>query len=97
MSQDTPTSAEELSLPGGDFRLFVQKLGYQALLSMGILENPITKTKQVNLPQAQVVIDDLSMLVEKTVGNLEDEEKDHIDRILDNLKRQYVELAQQPG
>ena len=30
---DAPRAADELPLPGGDFRLFVQKLGYQALIT----------------------------------------------------------------
>ena len=47
MSDET-RRAEELPLPGGEFRLFVTRLSFQGLLSCGLLENPVTGTKQVN-------------------------------------------------
>jgi len=96
----TPTSetagrkAEDLPLPGGDFRLFIQKLGYQALIGMGVLENPLTKTKNANLDQARMVIDDLLMLRDRTRGNLQDDEEEHLERVVGDLQRHFVELSQ---
>ena len=52
-SQERETStAEQIPLPGGNFRLFVQKLGYQSLISMGLIENPLTRTRDQNQIQS---------------------------------------------
>ena len=78
--------ADELPLPGGDFRLFVQRLAYQALIGLGLLENPLTRTKEAHPDQARSLIDDLVMLREKTHGNLTPDEDEHLGRILRDLE-----------
>lgn len=78
-------AAGELPLPGGEFRLFVTRLAYQLMMSCGLLENPVTKTKQLNADNARMLIADLSMLREKTVGNLDEDEEAHIDKVLSDL------------
>ena len=90
-------TAEEVALPGGDFRLFVQKLAYQALITLGVLENPLTKTRAVHLPHAQGLIDDLRMLREKTRGNLLAEEEEHLDQVVGELQQHFVRLKQGQG
>jgi hypothetical protein len=89
-----PRTAEELSLPGGDFHLFVQKLAYQALIALGVLENPLTKTRQANIGHAQGLIDDLMMLREKTRGNLGAEEESHLTQVIGELQRHFVQVKQ---
>lgn len=99
MSDDpeSPRTAEDLQLPGGSFRLLVQKLGYQALIGMGVLENPLTRSTEKNLERARAVVDDLVMLREKTRGNLEPDEETHLDHVIADLERHLGELAQTPG
>jgi uncharacterized protein DUF1844 len=87
--------AEDVPLPGGQFTLFVQKLGYQALITLGVLENPLTKTREPNLAHAQSVIDDLMMLRERTKGNLSAEEGQHLTQVIGELQRHFVQLKQQ--
>ena len=94
MSEDPKETAENVPLPGGNFRLFVQKLTYQALMSMGIVENPLTKKKECNLSHAQTVIDDLMMLRDKTEGNLESDEAEHIQKVVHDLQHHFVTLRQ---
>ncbi len=96
-AENARRTAEDLPLPGGNFTLLVQKLGYQALIGLGILENPLTKKREPNLPHAQMVIDDLMMLRDKTRGNLEPEEDEHLNRVIGDLQRQYVTVAQDKG
>lgn len=91
------SEASEAALPGGDFRLLVQKLGYQALISLGILDNPLTRTRQTNVEQARGVIDDIRMLREKTRGNLEAEEEAHLADVIVNLERHLAALSSQSG
>ena len=77
----------------GDFRLFVQKLGYQALIALGVLENPLTRTRAAHLGQARGLIDDLRMLREKTRTNLDAAEEEHLERVIDELERHLGQLA----
>ncbi len=98
MTQESQGStAEEASLPGGDFRLFIQKLGYQALISLGVLENPLTKTKRADLSQARGVIDDLLMLRDRTRGNLSEDEVEHLSTVLQSLQGHFDRLSKQDG
>jgi hypothetical protein len=89
---DETRRAEDVPLPGGDFRLFVTRLSLQGMLAMGLLENPLTGTKATNLPSARMVIDDLRMLQEKTFGNLDDEEQQFIDKVVADLRRAYAQV-----
>ncbi len=93
MSETISRRADEPPLPGGQFRLFVQKLAFQTLLGLGLLENPLTRRKEVNLPLAKSVLDDLVMLREKTRGNLERDEDEHLSRVIRDLEHQFASLA----
>jgi len=93
VSDEGPTDAD-LPLPGGDFRLFVTRLSIQAMLALGLLENPLTNTKQRNLDGARMVLDDLSMLREKTLGNLESDEAAHLDKVIRDLEHAFASLEQ---
>ncbi len=88
-------TAEDMPLPGGSFTLFVQKLAYQALITLGVVENPLTRRREPNLPHAQTVIDDLMMLREKTRGNLAPDEEQHLTQVVADLQRHFVQLRQQ--
>ena len=89
-----PRTAEDVPLPGGNFTLFVQKLGYQALIALGVVENPLTKSREPNLGHARMVIDDLMMLRERTKGNLSSDEEQHLSGVLGDLQRHFVTLKQ---
>lgn len=91
--EDEPRTAEHVPLPGGNFRLFVQRLGYQGLMSLGVLENPITGDRRVDLDHARMLIEDLAMLAEKTRGNLEDEESEHLFKTIRDLRHQLEASA----
>jgi len=71
--------------PGGDFRLFVTRLSFQGMISMGMLENPLTGKKDKNLPNARMLLDDLLMLREKTSGNLDQDEVEFIEQVVANF------------
>jgi len=94
-SPSSPRTAEDVPLPGGNFTLFVQKLGYQALITLGVVENPLTPQRERNLPHARCVIDDLMMLREKTRGNLESTEEQHLTQVIGDLQRHFLALQDQ--
>lgn len=76
--------------PGGDFKLFVTRLSFQGMISLGVLENPITQRKEKNLPNARMLLDDLVMLREKTEGNLDPEEQEFIDQVIANFSAVFA-------
>ncbi|HIG11233.1 MAG TPA: DUF1844 domain-containing protein [Planctomycetes bacterium] len=86
--------ADQLPLPGGNFRLFITRLSYQGLMSLGMLENPVTGTKAVILENARMIIDDLLMLKDKTSGNLDPDEYEHVDKLIGDLERAYAQIEE---
>lgn len=58
---------------------------------MGKLKNPVTDKVERNLEQAELSIDMLDMLKNKTGGNLTDEESDLIVRSLNELKMNFMD------
>ena len=85
--------ASDFPLPGGNFHLFVSRLSIQAMISMGILENPLTKRKEARLGNARMLLDDLTMLREKMVGNLDGDEEDHLDKVIADLESALTRLS----
>jgi len=76
--------------PSPDFNFFISSLAMEALMALGEMENPTTKDKTTNLPQAQYLIDTVDMLKQKSKGNLNAEEAKFLDTILSDLKIRYV-------
>lgn len=89
--------ADELPLPGGDFRLFVTRLSFQGILALGLLENPLTGTKRFDAGSARMVIDDLRTLREKVRGNLDEDEEAHLDKVIDDLEHAWSRVQPPPG
>ena len=90
-SQASPTSSESSPLmPPLTFSSFVFSLGTSSLMLMGESLDPQQASPPVNLPQAKEIIDILSMLEEKTKGNLSSEEASVIGDMLYTLRMKYV-------
>ena len=80
--------------PEINFATFVASLNASALLQLGAIEDPTTGQKNKNLPMAKQTIDILSMLQEKTAGNLSEEEENLLKNILYDLRIMYVKEKQ---
>ena len=65
----------EVELPEINFPTFIISLNASALVNLGAIEDPASGTKVKNLALAKQTIDILSMLEEKTRGNLTEEEE----------------------
>lgn len=95
-SATTPSSSDSKPSPTGpplSFSAFIFSLGTSALMLMGEQLSPENPALPVNLPQAKEIIDILSILEEKTKGNLTEEETNVIRDMLYTLQMKYVELA----
>jgi len=90
-SQTAP-SQESHGLPV-TFASFVISLGSSSLMLMGEQLDPRQEVMPVNLPQAKEIIDLLSVLEEKTKGNLTSEEETVLRDMLYALRMKYVTLA----
>ena len=82
----TTTGAGFLSLQFAGSRPIID---FGVLMSLGVIENPITATKQKNLNNARMLLDDLEMLQAKTEGNLDPEETEHLEKMLRDLGAAY--------
>jgi hypothetical protein len=86
-------SAQEKSLPDIDFTNFTLSLSTSALIQLGEIQDPFTQKSAKNLPLAKQTIDLISMLKEKTKGNLSPEEEKVIEYVLYDLRMRYVKAA----
>lgn len=75
------------------FSSFVISLGSSSLMLMGEQLDPHQSPLPVNLPQAKEIIDLLSILEDKTKGNLTSEEQTVLRDMLYALRMKYVALA----
>jgi Domain of unknown function (DUF1844) len=80
-------------IPEASFSLFASSLVTQALISLGEVENPFSKTKNYNLDQAKFTIDTLQIIKDKTSGNLTDDETKLLETGLYDLRMRYVEKS----
>ena len=75
------------------FSSFVISLGSSSLMLMGEKLDPQQQAVPVNLPQSKEIIDLLSVLEEKTKGNLTSEEQTVLRDMLYALRMKYVSLS----
>ena len=77
-------------LPEVNFSSLIFSLSSSALLHLGEIADPQSGQKKVDLPMAKHSIDIISMLKNKTEGNLDGEEQKFIESILADLRLRYV-------
>ena len=85
------TLADKAQNPGTAFTDFVEPLIAQAYMSLGMLRNPYQAKPTVDVPAARQMIEILTMLKEKTAGNLSPEEEDFLTTHLGELKLAFVQ------
>lgn len=87
---------EEKKSPGPsqvDFSTLVLSLATGALIQLGLTPDPVTKKTQKNMELAKQNIDILSLLHEKTKGNLAPDESKLLDSLLTETRLRFVEAA----
>ncbi|MDO9566475.1 MAG: DUF1844 domain-containing protein [Candidatus Desulfaltia sp.] len=80
----------EIHLPKINFATFIISLSASALVHLGVIEDPASGKKVKSLTMGKQTIDILSMLEEKTSGNLTKEEESMLKSILYDLRITYV-------
>ncbi len=89
MSDDTQPGVPQLS-----FTAFVLSLASTAAIHLGDLPDPTTgESSEPNLDGAAQMIEILSLLDQKTRGNLTAEERQVLEQVLYELRMRFVEMA----
>ena len=89
--------AEKAQNPNTPFSNFIQSLVAQAYMFLGMLRDPRQPQPIFDAQAAKETIDILSLLREKTAGNLTPEEEDFFDTHLGDLKLAYVQRTKSIG
>ena len=79
--------------PQLDFFNYIASLGFQTMIFLGEMPNPITNQVEKNLKQAKFLIDTLVILRDKTKGNLSKEEDDLLNGSIYELQLRFVDLS----
>ncbi|MBK7599162.1 MAG: DUF1844 domain-containing protein [Acidobacteria bacterium] len=77
------------------FTEFLMGIASSAFIYLGLVEHPATGKRQVDLMAAKESIDMLSMLRDKTRGNLTGGEERFFEEILSDLRMQFVSMRKQ--
>lgn len=94
--EDTDDSKESLlnqEIPPANFYALVTTFQIPAMQFLGELKDPSSDKVEVHPSLAKYYIDCLSILDEKTRGNLSEEESKILDNVLMQLRLSYVKVA----
>lgn len=83
-------ATDQVPLPEINFSSFLFSLASSAFLYLGMVPDPGSGETKRDLPLAKQTIDLLSVLREKTRGNLSAEEETLFDHLLYDLRMQYI-------
>lgn len=93
MKNDKPKDGNKKEfLPPLDFSSIVFPFYTQALMKLGVLQDP-SQPQEENLELARRLIDILDLLKDRTKGNLEPDEEKFLEGCLQQLKVHYLEKA----
>jgi len=88
--KDSQANTQEEYFPDVTFSNFVLSLSTTVMYHLGDFPDPTTKKANKNLAAAKQTIDMLTMIKDKTVGNLDADEKQLLEGILYELMIRYV-------
>ena len=90
-SQQPDQAVDPQHIPPAEFATLVSMFASQAMISLGVIPNPVTGQAETQLPLARHFIDLLDVLQEKTKGNLESGEQSLLESSLHQLRVVYIE------
>ena len=79
------------------FTDYISMLGQNCLFQLGKIADPLSGNINKDLRTAKITIDIISMLKEKTVGNLTNEENAYLQNTLSSLRLTYVDEINKVG
>ncbi len=93
---DSPDSAtgEKGQLPEASFTTLISLFASQAIMGLGAVQDPKTGGVVIDLDGARFNIDLLSVIEEKTKGNLTEQEEKELQHLLAELRGRFVQVTQ---
>jgi len=88
------TGKQAPPLPEVNFSTFLLSLSSSALLHMGEIPDPQSGEKMKDMALAKQSIDILTLLKDKTEGNLTEEEKNLLKNLLYDLRMRFVKASE---
>lgn len=88
-------AAGKCVMPEVTFVSFVLSLNTTALFHLGELAHPESGQKSIDLELAKHTIDTLSMLADKTQGNLDGQENELLTKVVYELKMRFVKATEE--
>ena len=92
--QKVEERSQEQKIPEADFRGLLGALASQALMGLGMHQDPSGKGVMVDLEGSKFVIDLIGVVEEKTKGNLSEEEAAELKQLHSELQSRFVQIAQ---
>lgn len=83
--------ADKATNPGTPFTNFIEPLIAQGYMSLGMLRNPYQPQSKIDTAAARQMIEILTLLREKTQGNLDGDEEEFLETHLGELKLAFVQ------
>ena len=90
-----PESAETSQLPQLDFSTFILSLSHSAVADLGDVPAGSGGRSERDLVMARQTIDILSLLSDKTKGNLTGEEERLLEQVVFELRMRYIEVSKE--
>lgn len=81
-----------MDTPAASFLSFLKGLASQAMMQFGELPNPITGSREKNLPYARYTVELLEVLEVKTRGNREPDEDRYLTGLIADCQRRLGDL-----
>jgi len=97
MSDEEKQEESHIPLPPPSFSLLVLSLRAQAEMQLGLMQFGEEEKPEPDLDLARHTIDLMAVLLEKTKGNLELEEKRLLENSLTELRFRFVQAAGEAG
>ncbi|WP_022670839.1 DUF1844 domain-containing protein [Hippea alviniae] len=72
------------------FADLILSLAQSVYVLLGVVEDPFSKEKKIDLKQAKYTIDLIEVLKEKTEGNLLKDEQELLEEVLYDLRMKYL-------
>jgi hypothetical protein len=95
--QETPPGNAEPEqkgeLPEISFANLILSLSTSALIQLGEIQDPVSQKSEKNLPLAKQTVDLISLLQQKTIGNLTPDEEKLMESVLYDLRIRYVKAT----
>jgi hypothetical protein len=88
--EETPPERESSAMPPIDFPSYILSYYTQGCVLLGEVPNPITNKKEEHIEEAKHIVDILSMLEQKTKGNLSKEETQLLESVLYELRMKFM-------